>query len=64
VRPRGTVQPADEKRILKALAAREAADQAVRDAVLAAAENGASVRELGKIPGLSPSTVDRWKTGG
>lgn len=62
IQPRGWVQDADRDRIVKALAARDAAQQEVRDAVRAATSNGASVRELAALTGLAPATIQRWRT--
>jgi transcriptional regulator GlxA family with amidase domain len=65
VRQRGTVSKKHEARILKAKANAERADREYRDAVAAAKhdpEQPASVRELAKLTGLSPATVQRWTT--
>jgi len=58
---RGTVSDEDRAAIAAALDARERAERAVRDAVLAAVANGASVRELDALDGISGATVSRWK---
>lgn len=59
--PRGVVSPEDRARIAAAIAARDAADTEVEAAILAAVEHGASVRELGMLPGVSAATVSRLK---
>lgn len=58
---RGTVSDDDRASIASALEARDAAERALRDAVLTAVRNGASVRELDRLEGLSAATVSRWK---
>jgi transposase-like protein len=60
---RGVIIAADQKRLRAALAARDASDQELHAAVLAAASNGASVRELAAFTGLSTNTISRWKRG-
>lgn len=58
--PLGKVPPANIDSIRAANAARDAADAALRAAVIAALEAGGSIREVAKAAGLSPSTVQRW----
>ena len=67
---RGLINAPDQKRIRAALVAqaaveeaKQAADAKLRAAVLAAAEHGASVRELAAFTGLSTNTISRWKRG-
>ncbi|GAA5198481.1 hypothetical protein GCM10025773_11590 [Microbacterium jejuense] len=49
--------------IQRARRAKDAADLAFRDAIRAAnAESGASVRELAKVAGVTPRTVQRILT--
>jgi transposase-like protein len=60
---RGTLTEPDQERLTAALAGREASDAEMRAAVLAAVENGGSVRELAAFTGLSTSTISRWKRG-
>jgi len=58
---RGLVNTEDQARISAALAAREAAEDEVRAAVVEAMRNGASVRMVAEASGLSTNTVSRWK---
>lgn len=58
---RGLVPDDDQTAIRAAMAALEAAERAVREAVLTAADNGASVRELAAFTQLSTNTISRWK---
>jgi transposase-like protein len=58
---RGYVSAADAQRLDVALKAQADAAWEVRQAVLAAAKNGASVRELALFTGLSTNTISRWK---
>jgi len=60
---RGILSDADQQRIRAAMTGRDEAEQELRDAVLAAAKHGASVRELGAFTGLSTNTISRWKRG-
>jgi hypothetical protein len=60
---RGAITPADQQRLLDAIAGKSAADAEIRAAVLEAVEHGASVRELAAFTGLSTNTVSRWKRG-
>jgi transposase-like protein len=60
---RGIITAADQKRLRAALAARDASDQELHAAVLAAASHGASVREIATFTGLSTNTISRWKRG-
>lgn len=61
--PRGAISPADQSRIRNAMEAKAFADEEMRGAVLVAASNGASVRELAAFTGLSTNTISRWKRG-
>lgn len=61
---RGVVSDEDREAIARAVEARDAADTALRAAVLTAVANGASVRELDALPGISGATVSRWKREG
>jgi transposase-like protein len=58
---RGLLSDADRARIVAALDAREAADAELRDAVRAAAKNGASVRMMAESLEVSTNTISRWK---
>ncbi len=60
-RPRGGVPPEHARRIYAALAARDRAESDLRQAVLEASEDGASVRELATLLDVSTNTVQRWK---
>lgn len=60
---RGIISDDDQARIRAALEGRDAAEQELRAAVLAAVKRGASVRELGAFTGLSTNTISRWKRG-
>jgi transcriptional regulator GlxA family with amidase domain len=66
VTARGTVSAKHQRRILSAMRAKDAADKAFEDAVRAAADDPdqpASVRELAKLTGLAPGTINRIKRG-
>lgn len=58
---RGLISAAGQERILAAQARREAAEAEYREAILAEAARGASVRELAAFTGLSTNTISRWK---
>lgn len=59
--PRGTLSNDDRFAILKWKGRKAEAETRLRLAVLKAAENGASVRELAAFTGLSTNTISRWK---
>jgi hypothetical protein len=61
-RPEGVV-PEWTPHVLEVLRKRDAARIALRESVLTAAHNGASVRELAAFTGLSTNTISRWKRG-
>ena len=58
---RGLLSETDRARILAAIDARDTAEREIRDAVLAAARNGASVREMADSLDVSTNTISRWK---
>jgi transposase-like protein len=58
-RPPGYVPPKHQKVIHRAQQAQETADRAFRDAIRAAHDDGASIRELAKIAGVAPNTIRR-----
>lgn len=58
---KGILSDADRARIVAAIAAREAADDEIRDAIRAAARNGASVRMMAESLEVSTNTISRWK---
>lgn len=60
---RGLISDADQARIRTALRERDEWEAALRESVVTAAENGASVRELAAFTGLSTNTISRWKRG-
>lgn len=60
---RGLISDADQARIRTALRERDEWEAALRDSVVTAARNGASVRELAAFTGLSTNTISRWKRG-
>ena len=60
---RGLISDADQARIRTALQQRDEWEAALRETVVAAARNGASVRELAAFTGLSTNTISRWKRG-
>lgn len=60
-RPRGSLTPAQEKRLAKAAERRAAAEAAYRAEVLAVMAEGASFAEVSKATGLSTNTLQRWK---
>lgn len=60
--PKRTLAPSDEQRLRTALDAHEASYSELRAAVLAASDNGASVRVLAEFLGKSTNTISRWKT--
>jgi hypothetical protein len=59
--PRGDIQPEDGDRISRAIEARGRAERELKAAVIAAANNGASVRALAGYTSLSTNTISRWK---
>lgn len=61
---RGIVPPENEQRIRDALAGKEAADEELRAAVVAALKAGGSIREVMRVSGLSNDTVQRWGRAG
>lgn len=58
---RGILSDEDRARIVAALDARDAADDAIRDAIRVAAKNGASVRMMAESLEVSTNTISRWK---
>jgi transposase len=60
---RGLIREADQTRIGTALQQRDDWESELRESVIAAARNGASVRELAAFTGLSTNTISRWKRG-
>jgi transposase len=60
---RGLINDADQARIRTALRERDEWEAALRESVIAAAQHGASVRELAAFTGLSTNTISRWKRG-
>lgn len=61
IQPRGWVTDEDKARLLAAINAREVAEVEVRDAILAATRNGASVRELAAVTGFSATTIQKYR---
>lgn len=59
--PKRPLNADDEVRVRAAVDARESAEAELHAAVIAAAVNGASVRELALATGLSTSTISAWK---
>ena len=59
--PKRPISEDDQARIRAALDAKRAADDELLAAVLDAASNGASVRELAAFTGMSTNTVSNWK---
>jgi transposase-like protein len=60
IRPLGVVPTEAAARIRAARDAKTVADAELRAAVVAALEAGGSVREVAKVAGLNPDTVQRW----
>lgn len=58
---RGILSDTDRAAIGTAIEARDAAERAIREAVYAAARNGASVREMAESLDVSTNTISRWK---
>jgi hypothetical protein len=54
---RGTVPSKHQAAIRRAEVAKERADRAYRDAIMAAANDDASIRELAAFTGLAPNTI-------
>jgi hypothetical protein len=54
---RGTVPAKHQAAIRRAEAAKVRADRAYRDAIAAAANDDASIRELAAFTGLAPNTI-------
>lgn len=59
--PKRTLTPADEASILRAKAAYDGTYAAYQAAVLASLRNGAGVRSVAELTGLSTNTIMRWK---
>jgi HSP20 family molecular chaperone IbpA len=59
-RPRGEVDPADLRRIKRALARRDDAQAELRQAVVDAHEHGASYRVLVEATGFANTTIQDW----
>ncbi|UXZ57096.1 hypothetical protein [Curtobacterium sp. Arg-1] len=59
--PKRVLSPEDEAAITRAMDTERAARDGVRDAVLTAAQHGASVRVLAEFTGKSTSTISGWK---
>lgn len=59
--PKRVLSPEDEAAITHAMDTERAARYGVRDAVLTAAQHGASVRVLADFTGKSTSTISGWK---
>jgi transposase-like protein len=59
-RPRGEVDPADLRRIKRALARREDAQTELRQAVVDAYDHGASFRVLHDATGIAGTTIQDW----
>jgi hypothetical protein len=57
VTARGTVSQKHQAAIRRAEAAKVRADRAYRDAITAAADDDASIRELAAFTGLAPNTI-------
>lgn len=60
-RPRGSLNPAQQRRLTRAAEKRAAAEQAYRAEVLAVMAEGGSFAEVAKATGLSTNTMQRWK---
>lgn len=60
-RPRGEIDPADLRRIRKAMAGREKAQAELEQAVLDALDHGASFRVLTEATGIAGTTLQAWK---
>lgn len=63
-RPRGELSSAQQRRLDRAAAKREAAETAYRSEVLAVMAEGGSFSEVSKATGLSTNTLQRWKREG
>ena len=60
-RPRGSLTPAQERRLTAAAEKRAKAENTYRAEVLAALAEGASFAEVAAFTGLSTNTLQRWK---
>lgn len=60
--PRRLVGDADRERILAARSAHEDAYNEYQTAVIDAMLNGAGIRAISELTGLSTTTIQRWKT--
>ncbi|MFI8593715.1 helix-turn-helix domain-containing protein [Microbacterium sp. NPDC078428] len=58
---RGFLSDTDRARIVAAIDARDTAERELRESVLQAARNGASVREMADSLDVSTNTISRWK---
>lgn len=58
---RGLLNPDDRARIVAAREAIDGAERELREAIAAAARNGASVRMMAESLGVSTNTISRWK---
>lgn len=59
--PKRSLSPEDARRVQAALSRHERAYSELRQSVLDAAANGASVRTLAEFTGMSTNTISRWK---
>lgn len=59
--PPRLVTPEHQAALRDALAARDRAEAQLHAAVLAALQDGCSVREVARFTGLAPATIQRWK---
>lgn len=60
-RPRGELDPADLRRIKRAMAGTEKAQAELEQAVTDALDHGASVRVVHEATGIAGTTIQRWK---